>query len=75
MNVLIVDGALEYECPYSGEVYDLVIINALYIPSMCHNLVPPLIMRSGSIIVNDVPNIHCENPTVEDHYTFLVNLI
>ena len=54
---LIVDACLAHECPHTGEVYVLVIINAIYAPSMDHSLIPPFITRSGGIIVNDVPKI------------------
>jgi hypothetical protein len=45
----------------------LLIPNALYIPSMDHNLLPPFIMRAGGVIINDIPKIHCEYPTDNDH--------
>ncbi len=66
-NVPIVDGAIAYDDPYSGETILLLIRNALYIPSMDINLIPPFIMRAGGVIVNDVPKIHCSDPTTSDH--------
>ena len=66
-DVPIVDGALAYDCPYSGIVYILLVRNALHVPSMDHNLIPPFIMRAGGVIVNDVPKIQCEDPAVDDH--------
>jgi len=66
-NIPTVDGALAYDCPYSGQVYILLVRNALHIPSMDHNLVPPFILRAGGVKINDVPKIHCESPGVEDH--------
>jgi hypothetical protein len=33
--------------------------NALYIPSMERNLIPPFVTREAGLIVNDVPRIHC----------------
>ena len=66
-NVPIIDGALTYDCPYTGQVYILLVQNALHIPSMKHNLVPPFIMRAGGVKVNDVFKIHCESPDIEDH--------
>ncbi len=66
-NVPIVDGAVAYDCPYSRETSILLVRNALYIPSMDHNLIPPFIMRAGGVTVNDVPKIHCTDPTVDDH--------
>jgi hypothetical protein len=43
--VPIVDAAVVYDCPYSGKTYILVCQNALSVPEMEHNLVPPFIMR------------------------------
>ena len=45
ISVELVDAALEYECPYSGEVKVLIIRRGLYVPSMTHNLLPPFMLR------------------------------
>ena len=37
ISVELVDAALKYECPYSGEVKILIIRRGLYVPSMTHN--------------------------------------
>ena len=63
----IVDGALACDCPCTGKVFVLVIMNALHVLSMDHNMIPHFIMRFGGIVVNDVPKIHCEDPMVDDH--------
>ena len=44
----------------------LVIQNALRVPLMSNNLIPPFIMRENGIIVNECAKIHCEDPTRED---------
>ena len=67
MDVPLVHAAVKYDCPYSGTSYILVIRNALYVPTMTHNLIPPFIMREVGITVNDVAKIHLKNPTSEDH--------
>ena len=36
-------------------------------PTMEHNIIPPFIIRAGLVIVSDVPKIHCEDTTIEDH--------
>ena len=53
-----VDGALEYECPYTMGTYILIVRNALYMKHLRNNLLLPFIMREGGVIVNDVPKIH-----------------
>ena len=57
-SVPIVDAAVAYDCPYSMKTYLLTVRNALYVPSMTHNLIPPFIMREAGLTVNDVPRIH-----------------
>ena len=67
-KVPIVDAVIAYECPYTMKVYLLIARNALHIPSMQHNLIPPFIMREAGLVVNDVPRIHCgEDVTRESH--------
>jgi len=67
MHVSIVDAAIRYDCPYDGRSYILVIRNALFVPSMKNNLIPPFVMREAGIRVNDTPKIQTDNPTEEDH--------
>ena len=63
LKVKIVDAAVEYNCPYSGVEYILVIRNGLYMPAMVHNLIPLFIMKELGIFVNDTAKIHLNNPT------------
>ena len=67
MQVKIVDAAVKYECPYTGQEYALIIRNALHLPSMVNNLIPPFMLREVGIKVKDTPKIHCDDPTVRDH--------
>ena len=66
-NIPIVDAAIAYDCEQTNETYILIIRNALHIPSMNHNLLPPFILRQGGIIVNDTAKIHCSDPSPDDH--------
>jgi hypothetical protein len=66
-NVPIVDAAIAYECPYRLETYILLIRNALYLPTLENNLIPPFIMHEGGVIVRDTAKIHCDDPTEDDH--------
>jgi hypothetical protein len=67
MQIKVVDAAVQYECPYTGTSYILVLRNALYVPSMCHNLLPPFILRQAGLNVKEVPKIHVDEPTTADH--------
>ena len=66
-SVPIVDAAIAYDCPFSMKTYILIARNALHIPSMENNLIPPFIMREAAVTVNDTAKIHTKDPTVEDH--------
>ena len=67
ISVELVDAALKYECPYSGEVKILIIRRGLYVPSMTHNLFPPFMLREAGIHINEDPKIHVTSPTEEHH--------
>jgi hypothetical protein len=45
----------------------LLIQNALYVPSLDHNLLPPFMMREAGVIVKDNPKIQLDDPSEEDH--------
>ena len=67
MELPIVDAAIQYDCPYSGISYILVIRNALYVPSMVNNLLPPFMLREAGIQICDTPKIQMDAPTEEHH--------
>ena len=56
--VPIAHAIVKCTCEVTDHVHCLMFMNALYVPSMNHNLIPPFIMREAGIIVNDVPKIH-----------------
>ena len=66
-EVPIVDAAVAYDCPYTHKTYLLMFRNALHVPSMDNNLIPPFIMHEAGLIVNDVPKIHADDPEIKDH--------
>ena len=70
MVASIVGAAIQYDDPYDGQQYIFVIRNALHVPSMQNNLIPPFILREAGITVNDVPKIHRDDPTEDDHAIF-----
>jgi hypothetical protein len=67
MQVPLVDAAIRYDDPYEGKSYILVIRNALLVPSMKHNLLPPFMLREAGMAVNEVPKIQIKDPTEDDH--------
>ena len=66
-KVPIVDGAICYDCPYSGESYILIVRNALHLPHIKNNLIAPFIMRSAGVTIDERPKIHYDDPTVDNH--------
>ena len=46
-DILIVDVALSYDCPFTHERYILIIHNTLHIKSMTHNLICPFYYEKG----------------------------
>eukprot|EP00957_Ditylum_brightwellii_P111882 8532935-Ditylum_brightwellii.AAC.1 len=67
INVKLVDATLKYDCPLTDKTYILLVRNALHVPSMNHNLIPPFVLREAGIRVNDTPKIYKKSPTVDDH--------
>ena len=67
MRVPLVDAAVRYDSPFDGKVYILVIKNALHVPSMDYNLLPPFLLREAGLKVKDTPKIQLEDPSEEDH--------
>ena len=66
LNVPLVDAMLKYDNPYNGKSCILV-RNALYVPLMDNNLIPPFMLREMGVTVNGIPKIHKEDPAVDDH--------
>ena len=67
LEVPIIDAMLLYDDLFNGKEYGLFVMDALHIPSMEHNLVPPFIMHEAGIMVNDTPKIHVLDQTPDDH--------
>ena len=67
MEIPIVDGAVSYDCPHSHKTFLLIFRNALYVPTLEHNLIPPFILREAGLVVNETAKIHTNDPTKHDH--------
>ena len=70
MRLPIVDATLQYDCPYSGDVFILVVRNAIFVKFMNNNLLPPFALQEAGIVVNETPKIQIKDPSVEDHSFF-----
>jgi hypothetical protein len=55
MEVPLVGAVVRYDS--DGRVYILLIRNALHVPSLDHNLLPPFLMREAGLIVKDTPKL------------------
>ena len=67
LELELVDAAVLYEDPYTGNLIICIAQNALYVPTMHHNLIPPFILREAGVEVNEVPKFHVKNPNEEHH--------
>ena len=45
LTIPLVDAMVKYDNQYNRKTYILVLHNALYVPSMDHNLIPPFMLR------------------------------
>ena len=66
-NVEIGDVAIAYDDPRTGVTYILIIRNALLIPTMSHNLIPPFLIREAGLFLDETPKIHAIVPNVMNH--------
>ena len=58
---------MTYESLRDGKEYILVIRNALYVPLMNYNLIPPFMFREVGIRLRDMPKIHVDDLSEDDH--------
>jgi hypothetical protein len=65
--VKIGDVAIAYDDPISLQMYLLVMRNALLIPTMDHNLIPPFLIRLAGLQVDRTPKHQLALPTIDNH--------
>ena len=69
--VEIVDVALAYDDPITTRTYLLIMRNALYIPTMEHNLISLFILREAGLYVDDTPKFQLgDDATINNHCIF-----
>jgi hypothetical protein len=56
-------AVLAYDFPESGWTVCLILHQAVYFPTLQHNLVCPMQMRLHGVVVNETPRFQCETPT------------
>ena len=66
-NCRIVHAVVAYDHPTSGDIYMLVIHQAILIPDMVNNLLCPMQLRDHGLAVNDEPKYMALNPMEEHH--------
>ena len=69
-TVPLVNAALLYTCAYTGEKFILIIYNALYVPDMEHNLLPPFMMRLAGLELDEKPKFLTKHPSINNHSFF-----
>ena len=62
-----VSAAVAYDHPQTGQVYILIINQAIEIPHLENHLLCPMQCRVNGVRVNDVPNILVDNPDTTTH--------
>ena len=65
--VKIVDAMIAYDAPLSLTTYLLAMRNALHIPSMDHNLIPPFLMHEAGLLLDETPKFQLDTPTIDNH--------
>jgi hypothetical protein len=65
--VEIGDLAIAYNDPISLQTYLLVMRIALLIPTMDHNMIPPLLIRLAGLQVDEIPKHQLALPTIDNH--------
>ena len=72
-SVPIVDAAMAYDCPFSGETFILAMRNVLYVKSMQYNLIPPFLMEEAGLVVNTRPKIHTKRADLSNESHCIVS--
>ena len=63
----LVDAALVYDCPYSGETKMLIVNQAVLIPTLHHNLLCPMQLRMNDVHVDETPKFLARDPNELTH--------
>ena len=67
MTVPLVDVTLQYDNPYEGKAYILVMLNVLLVPVMENNVIAKFMLQEAGITINETPMIHKKDPKIDSH--------
>ena len=67
-----VSAVLEYTHPLTGQIYHLVIHQAIQIPNLDHHLLFPMECRVNDITINEVPKL-LMNTTAQDSHSIVAH--
>ena len=70
-DMSIVNAAVAYDCPHTGEVLIFKINQAIQIESMSHNLLCIMQLRMNDVKVFDCPKFLTDNPVAHTHSIFI----
>jgi hypothetical protein len=66
-KVEIGDAAMCYDDPVSLQTYIWVLMNALLIPTMSPNMLPPFIVCEAGLFLDETPKHQAMSPTIDNH--------
>jgi hypothetical protein len=69
-KVEIGDAAMCYDDPVSLRTYILVLKNALLIPTMSHNSLPPFLVHDAGLFFDETPKHQAMLPTIDNHLIY-----
>ncbi len=64
------DAAMYYDDPVSLQTYILVLRNALLIPTMSHNLLPPFLVCEAGLFLDETPKHQSMMPTIDNYLIY-----
>ena len=70
-KVEIADVAMAFDDPITSRTFILVMRNALHIPTMGHNLIPPFLLREAGLYVDETPKFQlAERASIDNHCVY-----
>ena len=66
-EVPVFHGVVVYDCPIAGDTYMLIINNALYIREIEQNILPPIMMKLNSLVMDEWSKFIQHRPLVNYH--------